>query len=463
MSYLDQHILVLGLGESGIAMARWLARGGARLRVADSRTPPPGLDELRRDVPHAEIVTGAFTDALLDGISLVAISPGLSIDAPLLQAARARGIAVTGEIELFSHALAALDLRSRARVIAITGTNGKTTTTTLAGELCRACGWNTAIAGNISPSALTELMRRVDANDVADAWVLELSSFQMETTDSLQADAATVLNVTDDHLDRHGTMADYAAMKARVFDGQGTQVLNRDDVYSIGMARAGRRQVTFGLDAPATAADWGVVERDGRRWLARGTTALMAADQLQLAGAHNVSNALAALALCEAVGGDLERMLEALRNFRGLPHRVERVARRADGVDYYDDSKGTNVGATIAALQGLGRTVVLIAGGDGKGQDFRPLSPVLRAHVRAAVLIGRDARRFADEVADSGIPLIHVDTLEAAVVEANRLALAGDALVLSPACASLDMFKNYAHRAQVFVDAVRQLPEVTPV
>ncbi|MFT4173562.1 MAG: UDP-N-acetylmuramoyl-L-alanine--D-glutamate ligase [Rhodocyclaceae bacterium] len=461
MSYMDQHILVLGLGESGLAMARWLARGGARLRVADSRSAPPGGDELRQAVPEAELVTGPFTPALLGGIDMIAVSPGLPLQDPLIQAARAAGLAVVGEIELFADALTALGMRQRARIIAITGTNGKTTTTTLAGELCRSMGWNTAVAGNISPSALTELMRRIDGRDVPDAWVLELSSFQLETTDSLLPDAATVLNVTDDHLDRHGSMAAYAAIKARIFDGKGAQVLNRDDPYSKGMARAGRRQISFGLDAPVREDDWGVIEHAGRPHLARGGQPLLATDEIRLAGAHNHANVLAALALCQAAGAELAPMIEAVRRFRGLPHRVELVARRADGVAFYDDSKGTNVGATVAALQGIGRTVVLIAGGDGKGQDFRPLSSVLQRHARAVVLIGRDAERIAEEVRDAGVPLVHAADMGAAVRQANALAQTGDVVMLSPACASLDMYRNYAHRAQVFVDAVRTLPEVT--
>jgi UDP-N-acetylmuramoylalanine--D-glutamate ligase len=291
--------------------------------------------------------------------------------------------------------------------------------------------------------------------------VLELSSFQLETTDSLLPDAATVLNVTDDHLDRHGTMAEYAAIKARVFDGKGVQVLNRDDAYSIGMARAGRRQISFGLGTPARDEDWGVIERDGRAYLARGAQALLPVDDIRLAGAHNQANVLAALALCHAAGADLNPMVDAVRRFRGLPHRVELVARRADGMAFYDDSKGTNVGATAAALQGMGRPVVLIAGGDGKGQDFRPLAPVLRRHARAVVLIGRDAARIADEVREAGVPMIHAADMGAAVREANAQAQRGDVVMLSPACASFDMFRNYAHRAQVFVDAVRALPEVS--
>lgn len=444
--------LVLGLGESGLAMARWLTRQGQAVRVADSRAQPPGAAELAAAVPGAELCVGPFADALLDGVTQLAISPGLSPDLPLVQAARARGIPVLGEIELFARALAQLP---PARLIAITGTNGKTTTTALTGALVRACGLDAAVAGNISPSALDELMRRIDGNCLPDVWVLELSSFQLETCDSLRADAATVLNVSDDHLDRHGSLQVYAGIKARIFAGNGALLLNRDDPLVAAMARAGRRICSFGL-GPAEDSNYGLA--DG--FLCQGDTRLLAMSELQLAGLHNVANALAALALCEAIGLPRAALLAGLRTFRGLPHRVEWVARRADGVDFYDDSKGTNVGATLAALQGMGRKLVLIAGGDGKGQDFSPLTVALRTHARAVVLIGRDAARLQAETACSGVHYEQAADMEAAVRRAAGLAQAGDAVLLSPACASLDMFRNYAHRAEVFIAAVRALPGV---
>ncbi|KAF7599277.1 MAG: UDP-N-acetylmuramoyl-L-alanine--D-glutamate ligase [Candidatus Dactylopiibacterium carminicum] len=444
--------LILGLGETGLAMARWLTRQGRAVRVADSRAQPPGVAELRAAVPGAELHAGPFGAHLLEGIDEVAVSPGLPLSEPLIEQARMRGLPVLGEIELFTRALATLP---PARVLAITGTNGKTTTTALTGELVRACGLDAAVAGNISPAALTELLRRLDDQRLPDVWVLELSSFQLETTDSLRADAAVVLNVTDDHLDRHGTMQAYADIKSKIFAGDGLMLLNREDALVAAMRRTDRRAHSFGLDAPADG-DYGVC--DGS--LCRGAERLLAANELQLVGSHNIANALAALALCEAIGLPRVRLLQGLRNFRGLPHRVERVASRADGVDFYDDSKGTNVGATLAALQGLGRKVVLIAGGDGKGQDFSPLAPALREHARAVLLIGRDAARLHAETAASGVPFLYAGDMDEAVVLAAAQAQAGDAVLLSPACASLDMFRNYAHRAEVFIAAVHRLPGV---
>jgi UDP-N-acetylmuramoylalanine--D-glutamate ligase len=453
--------LVLGLGESGLAMARWLARQGVALRVADSRETPPGVERLHTDVPAAEILTGPFSAALLDGVDRIAISPGLDPRQPLVQAAKARGIPLVGEMDLLAEALEASG--AETKIIAITGTNGKTTTTTLAGEMVRATGLDGVVAGNISPAALDVLMERLDAGQtLPQVWVLELSSFQLETGPALNAVSATVLNVTDDHLDRYAGLDDYAATKAAVFQGSGVQVLNREDARVKAMAQPDRRVLSFGVDAPAGADDFGVLHADGCEWLARGSEKLLSRADMQLAGSHNVANALAALALCEAAGLPRAPLLEALKAFRGLPHRVEKVAERADGVIYYDDSKGTNVGATVAALEGLRRKVVLIVGGDGKGQDFSPLKDAFARYARAVVLIGRDAQAIATAVAGCGVPLLHAVDMDAAVLEANARAEAGDVVLLSPACASLDMFRNYAHRAQVFIDAVKRLPEVSP-
>ncbi|MDB5801884.1 MAG: murD [Rhodocyclales bacterium] len=486
--YANKLCLVLGLGETGLAMAQWLTRCGARVRVADSRELPPGTEELRHRLAGVELVCGPFQESLLDGVQLLALSPGLDPRDPLIERARETGIRITGEIELFAEALQMLGWRDGddmgkgggARVIAITGTNGKTTTTALVGEMCRAAGCETAVAGNISPAALAELMQRLDhegktggektAGGKPDIWVLELSSFQLETTHTLDADAATVLNVTDDHLDRHGDMDVYANVKAAIFAGAGVQVLNRDDprVSAMAMAIADRKLVSFGLGEPANQQQYGLRKIDGKTgdkiggeiWLCRGDTALLRQSEMRLAGLHNAANALAALALCEAIGLPREALIEGLKKFRGLAHRVELVAHRGAGVDFYDDSKGTNVGATLAALQGLGRKVVLIAGGDGKGQDFRPLADAFRAHARGVVLIGRDAQRIEAETANSGVPMWHAADMESAVTKANAVAQDGDAVLLSPACASLDMYRNYAHRAQVFCDAVNSLPGV---
>lgn len=456
-------VLVLGLGESGLAMAQWCARQGAHVRVADTRSAPPGLDELKRTVPGAELRLGAFAPDLLAGVSRIALSPGIDARIDLLAEARRRAIPVVGEMALFAEALAQLGARAACRILAITGTNGKTTTTALAAALCRAVGLDAVAAGNISPAALTVLMQRLDGGEPLPAcWVLELSSFQLETAGEFRADAATVLNVTDDHLDRHGDLDAYAAVKAKVFAGDGVQVLNRQDARVSGMRRPGRKVVSFGTDAPNGSGDFGLLSKtDGEVWLAQGDAPLMRLTELPLAGAHNAANAMAALALGQAIGLPMAQMLDGLRAFRGLPHRVEVVARRGDDVVFYDDSKGTNVGATLAALEGLGRPVVLIAGGDGKGQDFSPLREAVARHARAVILIGRDAPRIELALAGCGVAVEHAPDMALAVARASALARTGDAVLLSPACASLDMFRNYAHRAEVFVDAVLRQPGVS--
>ena len=459
-----KHVLVLGLGESGLAMARWCALRGARVRVADSRATPPGLEALRADAPLAEVVTGSFGAEVLDGIELVALSPGLDPRVGVAAEARRRGLPISGEMSLLAQALDELGVRAQTRILAITGTNGKTTTTALTAALAQSAGIDAVAAGNISPAALDVLMERLEIGAALPAcWVLELSSFQIETMRGLDAEAATVLNVTDDHLDRYADLAEYAATKAAIFDGEGVQVLNRDDARVAAMARVGRRVIRFGVSAPAAAHDYGIADAAGQAWLMRGGERLLALADLPLAGRHNAANALAALALCEGgLGIAPQRLIPGLLAFRGLPHRVELVAERADGVRFYDDSKGTNVGATVAALAGMDCPVVLIAGGDGKGQDFSPLAAVFARKARAVVLIGRDAKRIEDAVAGCGVALEHAADLEAAVLRASALAQAGDAVLLSPACASLDMFRNYAHRAEVFIAAARRLPEVTP-
>lgn len=451
-----KHVLVLGLGESGLAMARWLAHCGALVRVADSRAQPPGAEQLFQHVPQAQMHFGPFDLPLLSGIDLVAISPGLSQREPLVQEARRRGIPLTGEIELFAQGLRDLGERDRCQVIAITGTNGKTTVTSLCGALARAAGATAEVAGNISPAALARLLECARRKVFPKLWVLELSSFQLETTESLAAEAATVLNVSDDHLDRYDGLDDYAAAKARVFLGSGVQVINRQDTRVVAMTRDGRRRVSFGVDRPPAAGDFGLLQGEGGDWLAQGTTLLLARSALSIAGLHNAANALAALALCEAVGLPREPMLAALRDFRGLAHRVEKVADWR-GISFYDDSKGTNVGATVAALEGLQRKVVLIAGGDGKAQDFSPLREAFAGHARGVVLIGRDAQRIADAVAGCNVPLEFAGDMDEAVRRSAALARPGDAVLLSPACASFDMFRGYAHRAEVFIAAVRKL------
>ena len=450
MALAGKRVLVLGLGDTGLAVARWVIRLGARVRVADTRQAPPRAADLKT----AELVTGAFDARLLAGVDLVCISPGLALSEPLVQEALAQGIPLVGEIELF-----AWHLRggaNHARVVAVTGTNGKTTVSALTGHLLRAAGFDCEVAGNIGPAALEALMRRLDASNPPAAWVLELSSYQLETTWSLAPDAAAMLNLSEDHLDRYTDLAEYGAAKARVFQGEGVQVLNRDDPRSAALALPGRRHITFGLDAPPGAEDFGVVSRDGRRWLVQGDADLIEAEALPIHGWHNAANALAAAALARAVGAERKPVAEALRTFRGLPHRLERVALR-HGVAWYDDSKGTNVGATIAALRGLDGDVVLIAGGDGKGQDFAPLAAPVAERARRVLLIGRDAQRIARALEPSGVALELCDSLEQAVARAAACARPGDAVLLSPACASFDMFRDYRHRGEVFAAAVRRL------
>ena len=482
-------VLVLGLGESGLAMARWCARHGAQVRVADTREAPANLPALRAHVPEAEFVGGPFAVSLLDGVTLVAISPGLSpLDAnvaALLSAANAHSVPVWGEIELFARALAGLKAAQgyAPRVLAITGTNGKTTTTALTGALVERAGKTVGVAGNISPSALDKLSECVDADTLPDVWVLELSSFQLETTHTLDADAATVLNITQDHLDWHGTMDAYAAAKGRIFGANTVRVLNRQDAGVMAFASKTGRDVTFGIDEPGTPDALGLLRDGGMPWIVlaeadeddlpkptrrkKGDTApaapvpvrlkrLMPADALRIRGLHNATNAMAALALCRAIGLPVSALLHGLRDYAGEPHRVELIA-AFDDIEFFDDSKGTNVGATVAALSGLSKHVVLIAGGDGKGQDFSPLAEPVGQYARAVVLIGRDAPLIREALANTGVTLVDAPTLEAAVREAAALAQPGDAVLLSPACASFDMFRNYEHRAQVFHEAVAAL------
>ena len=393
---------------------------------------------------------GPFDDAALTGIELLALSPGVPVQEPLVQQAVSRGVPVVSEIELFAWGVR--QITPQAKIIAITGSNGKTTTTALVGALCSAAGRRAGVAGNIGPSALDALMAAIDARELPEIWVLELSSFQLETTHSLQANAATLLNVSEDHLDRYSGMDDYVAAKERIFKGRGVMVLNRDDDRCLAAGRCGRRMVSFGLNAAPRPIDYGFV--DG--WLVRGNDRLIALGDLKLAGLHNATNAMAALALCEAVGIDPHSVLPALAGFSGLAHRVDFIA-EINGVSFFDDSKGTNVGATLAAVQGMGRKVAVILGGEGKGQDFMPLRSALAQHARAVALIGRDAGLIATAVEGCGVPVKHCADMAEAVRWSATQAAQGDAVLLSPACASFDMFRNYAHRAEVFIKVVRGL------
>jgi UDP-N-acetylmuramoylalanine--D-glutamate ligase len=540
----DQHIVVLGLGISGLAMARWCARCGAHVTVADTREAPPHLAALREQLPQARFVSGAFHESLLEGAQAVFRSPGLApaqVDA-LLEAARARGLRVGGELDLFVQALEVIRVETEAQeraeqaadaqvaksnestesnesladtdaplvpvddepaplvapepppagyrpaILAITGTNGKTTVTSLTGQLVARAGRSVAVAGNIGPSLLDTLAARIDAHDLPQVWVLELSSFQLEGLAGFEPTAATVLNLTQDHLDWHGSMDAYAAAKARIFGANGLMVINREDARVMAMLpepvrlKGGkieqRAHITFGADMPQRPGDFGIEVLNGMTWLVRALEAdetikrrrdevlelhfqrLMPVEALRIRGRHNAVNALSALALAVSAGCPLGPMLYGLREYRGEPHRVEPVGIVGE-VEYFDDSKGTNVGATVAALQGLGaeRQLVVILGGDGKGQDFSPLADPVARHARAAVLIGRDAPQIRAVLAPQGVTILEAESMEQAVRLAAGRAHAGDAVLMSPACASFDMFQDYEHRARVFREAVRTLAD----
>ena len=471
-----RRVLVLGLGESGLAMARWALRQEAAVAVADTRAEPPAAARLRERHPGIVVHSGGFDASWLDGVDLVAWSPGLSIEsgpsAEFHRLACSRGVAVAGELELFAQALAALSEGGyRPGVVAITGTNGKTTVTAMAAHLAESAGVAVRAAGNIGPAMLDALADALDANDLPDLWVLELSSFQLALADHFHADASVILNVTQDHLDWHASMESYLAAKRRIHVPGAKIVRNRADPAT--WPRSGASAASFGPDVPAEVGDLGVVVDGGLAWLAEAIAAeepsgrrrqrpvevavrrLMPADALRVRGAHNQQNALAALALCRAVGVPMARMLHGLRDYAGEPHRCQLIA-SIDGVEYYDDSKGTNVGATVAAIEGLGRRCWLIAGGQGKGQDFGPLVAPVRQHACGVILIGVDAPRLADALAPAGVARELAASLADAVALAAGRARAGEAVLLSPACASLDMFRHYGHRAAVFRDAVAQ-------
>ena len=573
-----QHVLILGLGASGLAMARWCARAGADVTVADTRAQPPQLATLQAEWPQVTFVAGPFAASLVEGTTVRAVfrSPGLSpeVVAPVVEAAKAMGLWQGGELSLFAATLQELkaEFAYAPQVLAITGTNGKTTVTSLTGQLVERAGKTVKVAGNIGPTLLDTLADAlvqaqtlvaqqaqdlaeqqaqeasqamaepagetvavpVDEQDVASdvdretavdgdadvdadaqegepvlpvaapevkhpmalalpqVWVLELSSFQLDSSEGFEPTAATVLNITQDHLDWHGSMAAYAGAKARIFGDKGLMVLNREDPQVMAMRPAPvkvklqrpieRACVTFGGDMPQRPGDFGIEVMNGMTWLVRALEAdetrrrrkdaeeelhiqrLMPADALRIRGRHNAVNALAALALASSAGCALAPMLYGLREYRGEPHRVEPIA-VVNEVEFFDDSKGTNVGATVAALQGLGadRRVVVILGGDGKGQDFSPLAEPVSRFARAAVLIGRDASLIREALAGGDAPVVDAKDMVDAVAQASALAQSGDAVLMSPACASFDMFKDYEHRARVFAQAVADLADAAGV
>jgi len=447
MKLQGKRVLVLGLGDTGLSAAQWVESQGGDVRVADTRAAPPHVKSL----PNGKVFKGKFKVSLLDDVDLVCVSPGLSLEEPVIQAAVARNIPVVGDIELFAW-------EARGTVLAVTGTNGKSTVTALTGHLLRAAGVDCEVAGNIGPPVLAALMKRVSGKKQTPPaiWVLELSSYQLETTWSLAPAAAAMLNLSEDHLDRYAGLAAYAAAKARIFMGEGAQVLNRCDSASMALALPDRTQVTFGLDAPDMPEDFGIGSSVNAGWLMRGGERILSVADLPLSGAHNASNALAACALAMQAGVPIAALAKGLSSFRGLPHRMQRVALRG-GIEWLDDSKGTNVGATVAALKGLATKAVLILGGEGKGQNFAPLAAAVRDHAKHVLLIGRDAALIEKAISASGVPAERVATMEKAVARAAQIAQQGDAVLLSPACASFDMFRDYRHRGEAFAASVKGL------
>ena len=497
----NQPVLVLGLGASGMAMARWCAGLGAQVTVADSRAEPPMAAKLAQELPAVRRIHAAFDASLAiqKDWALVVRSPGITpADMQgLTQTLAEKRVSCVGELELFAAGLhAQIHLAENAwpaaPVLAITGTNGKTTTTALTAFLLEQAGWDVAVAGNIGPNLLDVLSERIASQQAPQAWVLELSSFQLDGVQGFEPTAATVLNLTQDHLDWHGSMQAYADAKAHIFGHQGLMVLNRLDdwvmrsqpkteriKHGVRFKAQVRPYVTFGSDVPAHGGDWGLETVNGMTWLVRAQPTddmqapvrqpegepdewvlqrLMPAEALRIRGRHNATNALAALALATSTGAPMAPMLHALREYKGEPHRVEPVT-IVNEVEFIDDSKGTNVGATLAAIHGLGvdRSIWLILGGEGKGQDFSPLMPAVRQYVKGVALIGRDAPLIEQAIADSGVALHRADSLQGAVQWCAAQAQPGQVVMLSPACASFDMFKDYAHRAQVFVDAVHAI------
>lgn len=460
MNYAGKNVLVLGMGKTGLSMVKWLSRIGAHVSVADTRTTPPNIELFQQLIAHEVIVCGALKPELLAGIDVVALSPGVAMAEPLVQMALQQAIPVTGDIELFAEALEQYAPQD-TKILAITGSNGKTTVTTMVGAMVKQAGWDVEVAGNIGLAALDALMLRINTGKWPRLWVLELSSFQLETTRSLRSDAATILNISEDHLDRYHTIEDYVAAKMRIFPDSSdrcVRVLNRDDARVYAMCDENGKYLTFGLSAPAFDDEFGISPNGAGLCLAQGNTYLMKLSELAVAGLHNAANALAALALCRAIDLPFEPLLQALHAFKGLPHRMQKVA-KFNEVIFYDDSKSTNVGSAVAALNSFRRNVILIAGGDGKGQDFSPLIQPVSEHARSIVLLGRDADKIAQTIQGCDVPIHHVANMDEAVQLSFLLAKQGDIVLLSPACASLDMFDNYIHRAKAFVAGVQRIEQ----
>ena len=434
--------LVVGLGATGLSFARYLKRKGAIARFADSRKDAPGQDELQRIFPGAEVTLGRFDPQLLDSATRLLVSPGVSEQEPLLAEARSRGLEIVSDIELFAR-------EAKAPVVAITGSNGKSTVTTLVHLMCDAAGINGLAGANLGEPALDLL-----TEETPDYYVLELSSFQLHRTRSLGAQIAVVLNVSADHLDWHGTEQDYREAKYRIYRGARFAVINRDEPPPESAIVGAQRVVSFGTDVPEDV-QYGLRIEDGITYLARGKQLLIASHEMALRGRHNQLNALAALAIGDLMELPMPAMLQVLHEFPGLPHRMRHVATRR-GVEYVNDSKATNTGAAVASIDSVDNTIVLIAGGDGKGGDFAPLATALKGKLRGAVLVGKDAKRIAAAL-DGIAPTVFAEDMQQAVSEAAAMALEGDTVLLAPACASIDQYRNYAERGDRFARAVEGL------
>lgn len=439
-----KNCVIVGLGQTGLSCVQFLRKQGAAVAIMDTRDVPPALHSLQQDYPEALVHTGSLSAEWLQHADQIILSPGVDPRLPELQAAARDGIEIIGDIELFAR-------HADAPVIAISGSNGKSTVTTLVSLMAQLAGRKVATGGNLGTPALDLL----DEAPV-DFYILELSSFQLETVSSLNAFASVVLNLSPDHLDRYDSLKDYQQTKQRIYQGDGVMIINRDDPVVNAMAKADRQTVGFSLQAPGEH-DFGLRNIDGENWLYEGPYQLMPVSEMKIAGQHNIANALAALALGSVMGLPMHAMLSALREFKGLPHRC-RLVRERRGVRWYNDSKATNVGASIAAIEGLAGTgeLVLILGGVGKGQDFSGLTPVLEAHVHAVVLIGEATAEIAG-IVPSKVIAQTADSIKAAVNQAAQLAREGMQVLLSPACASFDMFISYVDRGQQFEQAVREL------
>ena len=441
-NHANQLAVVVGLGQTGLSAVPYLLGKGYDVEVVDTREHPPQLDTLVAAYPQVPVHKGKYDRGLLCRADMLVVSPGVALAEPEIAEAKAAGVEITGDIELFARS-------AGAPVLAVTGANGKSTVSVLVGEMCSEAGLETRLGGNIGIPAL-ELLK----DSEPDVYVLELSSFQLETTQSLDARAAVVLNVSEDHMDRYVNLEEYAETKAKIYHGTGVMVLNRDDAVVMNMSRAGREEIFFGMQAPERDQDYGIREIDGRTWLVRGKQQLFAADEIRVPGSHNISNVLAAMALAQTMGVSVEAAKRAVKGFTGLPHRCQLVADH-DGVKWINDSKATNVGATAAALNGIDQPVIWIAGGEGKDADFVPLKNAAKGRVRDAILIGRDAK-LIEKALDNSIPVHHATDLKQAVALAGSLAGEGDVVMLSPACASFDMFRNFVDRGETFVQLVRE-------